>query len=855
MLQPELPIATGNTTVPNDVELGDLDGDGDLDAVVVSTGDNKVAWYENRDGLGNYGAQQVIASNAVDVTALHLADLDQDGDLDLLTGGASEYDSDVSWFENLGGGQFAAQQVISADVVGTGDVFAADLDGDGDLDVLSASRTDDKIAWYENLDGAGTFGEQNILSDTADGARSVVAGDLDGDGDVDIVAGSQDDDTVVWFKNAGDGTFGNAVLLTNTADYVTSVSLVDLDQDERLDVIITSRDDHSVVWFRNEGRGEFGPERLIALDSLQPYGVSIADFDGDGILDVAVADRLLDLVVWYPGLGDGLFDVPQVVGRDLDSVVSVAVGDVDGDGDADLLSASRIDNKVALFKNEGQGSFAAEVLLTEPGFLGAQYVGSGDVDGDGDHDVVAASFTGDVISWFENLDGRGTFGPEQVITTRVNGAEIVLLADLDGDGDNDAISASFADDKIAWYENRDGRGDFGPQRLISGDGNGPEYLAVGDIDGDGDLDVISASRYDGKIAWYPNIDGKGTFGFQVIAYQSTVLATFVDVGDIDGDGDLDIIANEYERTNSSVLWFENIDGEGTFGESNIITQDVELPTETRLADLDGDGDLDVIATSGDDGRLLWYENTNGRGDFDQGRLLSDSLDIPFTVRPVDLDNDGDLDLVAGDLGGNQIVWFENENGLGDFGQEQLVAEDVAGPSSLYIADLDGDGDPDVLASLTIADQIIWLRNGPEIPSIRGDFNGDNVVDVIDVDLICAAIETAEFQARFDLNGDGSLNRSDMNDMITGVLGTSFGDANLDGTFNSSDFVAVFQIGEYEDAAVGNSTWADGDWNCDGEFSTADLVFAFQGGGFVAASRPRATLAAAVDAVYERNTWF
>ena len=85
---------------------------------------------------------------------------------------------------------------------------------------------------------------------------------------------------------------------------------------------------------------------------------------------------------------------------------------------------------------------------------------------------------------------------------------------------------------------------------------------------------------------------------------------------------------------------------------------------------------------------------------------------------------------------------------------------------------------------------------------------------------------------FDLDStDLNVDSSDVEFMITSVLVTSFGDANLDGVFNSSDLVLVFQTGEYEDLIVGNSTWVDGDWNCDGEFTTADLVVAFQSGRY------------------------
>jgi hypothetical protein len=116
---------------------------------------------------------------------------------------------------------------------------------------------------------------------------------------------------------------------------------------------------------------------------------------------------------------------------------------------------------------------------------------------------------------------------------------------------------------------------------------------------------------------------------------------------------------------------------------------------------------------------------------------------------------------------------------------------------------------------------------------NGDFNLDGQLNVADVDLLCAGLRAAD--RRFDLTGDGSTNHDDLAFLIQNILGTSFGDTNLDGQFELSDLTSAFQSAEFEDQVVGNSSWADGDWNCDGDFLTSDLVLAFQSGRFVAAA--------------------
>jgi hypothetical protein len=127
------------------------------------------------------------------------------------------------------------------------------------------------------------------------------------------------------------------------------------------------------------------------------------------------------------------------------------------------------------------------------------------------------------------------------------------------------------------------------------------------------------------------------------------------------------------------------------------------------------------------------------------------------------------------------------------------------------------------------------------PARPGDYNRNDVVDASDVDILTYGIAGVSSYEPFDLDQSGVVNMADRTTMVVGLLGTWFGDANLDGEFDTADLVAVFQAGEYEDDRVANSGWATGDWNGDFEFDTEDLTLAFQDGGFEMGPRAPANM--------------
>ena len=149
---------------------------------------------------------------------------------------------------------FDPPQVISTAASSAWSVFAADVDGDGDTDVLSASESDDKIAWYET-DGAAPPGfTERVISTAANGARSVFAADVDGDGDTDVLSASTNDDKIAWYENDGASPPGFVERVISTAANVAvSVFATDVDGDEDTDVLSASSADDEIAWYQNNG--------------------------------------------------------------------------------------------------------------------------------------------------------------------------------------------------------------------------------------------------------------------------------------------------------------------------------------------------------------------------------------------------------------------------------------------------------------------------------------------------------------------------------------------------------------------------------------------------------------------------
>ena len=338
-----------------------------------------------------------------------------------------------------------------------------------------------------------------------------------------------------------------------------------------------------------------------------------------------------------------------------------------------------------------------------------QSVRSADLDGDGDRDVVCASWQNDRVSWFENLDGLGTFGPAKIVSSATDGARVVGVGDLDGDGDQDLVCCSDWDDKVRWFENLDGLGNFSTPKLVSGV-HAPRSLDIVDLDGDQDLDLLVGSYFDNEVLWFDNTNGQGNFSAKKVISNQAKWCNAVRGADVDGDGDMDVLSAS--QLDSKVAWYENVDGLGNFGAQLVISSNAAGARWVAAADLDGDGDVDALSASTVDTKVAWYENTDGSGAFGAEQILSLNNAGPRVVEPADVDGDGDLDVLAGFYGDDLLAWFENTDGAASFGPAQTIATGLNGIHGLEVADIDGDNDLDVTVATWLGSEIAWVKNGP-----------------------------------------------------------------------------------------------------------------------------------------------
>ncbi|WP_417871839.1 T9SS type A sorting domain-containing protein [Winogradskyella sp.] len=314
-------------------------------------------------------------------------------------------------------------------------------------------------------------------------------------------------------------------------------------------------------------------------------------------------------------------------------------------------------------------------------------VDSGDIDNDGDLDIVAASFSPNQIVWYENLDGLGSFGINNFITVNAVSSDVISVFDINGDGNIDVLTNK------AWFENLDGLGNFGTENVFTSiDSNS---ISAEDFDNDGDLDIFNST------VWFENTDGLGNF-IERQTFVSGSVVSYIDIsisGDIDNDGDMDIVTSLFNQ--NVIVWYENLDGLGNFDVAKTIATTNE-PRYIALGDFDDDDNLDVVSLNSNDGKLRYHRNLGNGAAWNASTLYTNTASNYRSLNVADIDNDGDIDISIA-LDSYKYRWFEND-GNGVF-QQQVTPSDA---QELGInADIDGDNDLDLIAVNFCTQSLEW----------------------------------------------------------------------------------------------------------------------------------------------------
>ncbi len=578
------PLNTTSLQQAFSVAAGDFNGDGKLDIAVTGLQTTGVMVALGR-GDGTFRAP--VFYDTADVSTLwqiQAADLNRDGKLDLVV---ARQNGDVTVLPGLGGGRFAeAKRTLIADDTRVTRVFVADLNGDGKPDIVAGGdfgsgsgtsvllgkgdltfRTPVKVDALSvnsvadlNRDGKPDLvttsgGARHILLGNGNGTyhRSAlfygqsggsVAADVNGDGKVDLLAPSFG---VAITYGYGDGTFaasGTVFSGASSSAAPYAVALADLNGDGKLDMAVANAQESTVTVFAGDGAGGFtslgelpvgfAPVSIIAVDlnrdgkrdlvvvdefgndltllfgngdgtfkapvSLStgstPMGVVSGDFNRDGIPDLAVANGGSNTVSVFLGLGDGTFRAP--ISLSVGSFPSgITAADFNGDGIPDLATANQGSNSVSVAFGKGDGTFrtASSFSVGKTPFS----VASGDLNGDGKPDLVTANNGDSTVSVLFN-SGAGRFGTAQPL--RVGSVKtdpsFVVVADLNGDGDLDILTANDTDQSLSVLLNR-GKGVFAPSQEFFG-GSGPVGLAVGNVNGDKLPDILVANRFESDVS-------------------------------------------------------------------------------------------------------------------------------------------------------------------------------------------------------------------------------------------------------------------------------------------------------------------------------------------------------------------
>jgi hypothetical protein len=677
---------------PQTLAIGDFNGDGVKDIVTGNTNSSAhtvSVLLGKRDGTFepnvDYAAGGAPSSVAV-------GDFNGDGKLDIIV---------VYGFENasvgvlLGNGDGTFKPVISTTAGPAGESIAVgDFNGDKKLDIAIADNESPNVGVDVMLgNGDGTF-KAPVNYPTAGDPRMVVVADLNGDKKLDLATVNSATQTISVLLGTGSGSFG-AHTDFNTAQSCISLAVGDLRRVSKIDIVAGCQSNGQVEVLLANGDGTF----QTPVDYMVPAGVddvAVGDFSGDGKLDVAVTNAgTTGMVSILTGTGTGTLNTAVPFGTNF-SPTAVAAADFNGDGKLDLVTADDgspfgttigsitvlLSNGASLFG--GRSDYSLTTISTSGAYNG---IAAADLNGDGKADLVVPVTFASQISILMNK-GNGTFDPF-VTYSLPTGPNAIALGDFNNDKKADVVIVNSSGSISILLNSGTGTFPTYTQYNINGYGNG---VAVGDFNKDGNLDIVATDLVNDTVSV---LLGNGTGAFpSFTTYATGTFPYGVTVADLNGDGWLDLaVANQSAGTVSILL--NKADGSGTFLAQKTYSVGGS-PLSIAAGKFRGTGkpvDL-AVATNNAFGGIVILP---GNGDGTYGKAVPyNTLNNAYGVVAGDFNNDGKLDLAVSIVnpGTFGFVTLMLGNGDGTFGDEETLTTGTL-PYGIVAADFNKDGGLDL----------------------------------------------------------------------------------------------------------------------------------------------------------------
>jgi hypothetical protein len=701
---PQYPTGTN----PQAMAVGDFNSDGNLDYAVANSGANTVSiLLGNGDGTFKPKVDYTTGSTPKGVAVGHFTG---SGHLDIAVTNSGS--NTVSVLLGNGDGTFQAK-IDTATGKGPTGIAVSDFNNDGNFDLVVTNTTDGTVGVLLGK-GNGTFNAQ-VTYNSGTGPTSVAVGDFNNDGIFDLAVANNNNSLVsgvsVFLGNGtggvGNGTFQGQLQYTVGLNPV-SIAVADFNGDKNLDIVVANSQSNTVSVLLGKGNGGFQTHVDYPTGPF-PTAVTVDDFDGDGNLDLAVSagDGNAISVLW--GKGDGTF-AGQLNAGTGNIPYSVIAGDFNNDHITDLAVANSSGNSVSVVLSNGK-SRSFQARTDSPAGATPSAVVEADFNGDGVPDLAVADSSAGTITILLGILGNndGSFqGPAQYSTGTTNPYALVV-GDFNGDKKPDLAFVN--DNTIGTIGIMLGNGDgtFQTPTTFPAVGSQPTAIAEGLLTGNANQDLVVANFGSNTVSVLLG-NGDGTFQTQK-TYSTGTGPVALALADVNGDKKLDLIVINQGSNNISVLLGN---GDGSFqAQKTFPTGTSGIPLSVAVQDFNKDGKLDLAVAAADS--LVKNVSVlfgNGDGTFQTATTYSAGVN-PSSIVIADFNGDGNYDLALtstplGSSAGNAVSLLLG-NGDGTFGAPTLFGTGGLG-SSAAVGDFNADGALDIAVANSSSNTVSVLLN-------------------------------------------------------------------------------------------------------------------------------------------------